>query len=221
VGGLAPSSFDYDSAGRLVSVINGTGTEARSTRYFYNARGDLASVVDAMGSTNQMEYDAAERLVRQTTADGRVVGFAYDGEATLRRSLRRRSATPIHIHPRQLGGRLCAARRGRDYQHRSQAIQSRPAVDPVGARDGQTVSNAYTPAACCHGFGAVGTYHYTYATNGLVTSATSPDGITVSHNYDGYLVRTSAWTGVITGAVTRSVRLRLAPELTPVGGAAR
>jgi hypothetical protein len=50
-----------------------------------------------------------------------------------------------------------------------------------------------------------GTAGYTYhATKGTLTSITSPDGATLAYTYDGFLPLSEAWSGTVTGTVSRA-----------------
>ena len=63
---------------QLRGAVSGTTTTNVSTRYTYDAAGNLASMIDAAGHTTAYTYDAAGRLLTTTDADGGVLRYAYD-----------------------------------------------------------------------------------------------------------------------------------------------
>ena len=98
-GSLLTTRYAFDAAGRLCRVvasstqsdaawdalahpcstpISGSPTTNVSTRYTYDGAGNLATMVDANGSTTTYGYDAAGRETAVTDALGRTVTTAYD-----------------------------------------------------------------------------------------------------------------------------------------------
>ncbi len=72
-------SYSYDSLGRLLTVTN---PEGGVTQYAYDAAHRMTSVIDERGITfvtNQ--FDASDRVTRQTLTDGAVFAFAYTSDA--------------------------------------------------------------------------------------------------------------------------------------------
>ncbi len=88
-----------DGLNRLVEVEERSGAEAYRTRYTWNARGELESIVDALGNVKRFRFDTLSRLVEvddpdrgllrtvyddvgnpieRVDAKGQVIGFSYD-----------------------------------------------------------------------------------------------------------------------------------------------
>lgn len=63
---------------QLRGAVSGTTTTNVSTRYTYDAAGNLASMIDAAGHTTAYGSDAAGRLLTTTDADGGVLVYGYD-----------------------------------------------------------------------------------------------------------------------------------------------
>ena len=74
VTGILPLISSYDTHGRLESVTQGSGTDARVTAFAYrSADGFLDYITDPMGHTVSFdEYDAAGRLKQETLPGSRV-----------------------------------------------------------------------------------------------------------------------------------------------------
>jgi len=74
VPGLAEVSYIYDNRGRLTTVIEGQGEEARMLTISYDsATGYLGQITDALQRTVQFSRDAVGRVLVQTLPDGREI----------------------------------------------------------------------------------------------------------------------------------------------------
>ncbi len=78
------TSYDYDSAGNVLSVIDAAGT----TAYQYDAQDNPTSVTDNRGKTKNAVYDAGGNPTKITYPDGSTDEFAYDRDTGLRSSWR-------------------------------------------------------------------------------------------------------------------------------------
>lgn len=75
----SPSVFNYDSSGRLLSVVKGTAATGSSTiSYAYNTQGEVSKITDGAGRTVSMTYDTAGRLLTQTDALNDVLTLTYN-----------------------------------------------------------------------------------------------------------------------------------------------
>jgi YD repeat-containing protein len=82
-GGLDPSSYAYDSRGRLTTATHGHGANSRVTQMGYGSDGFLSSFTDASGRTTTVSTDAAGRVTEQTLPNGRLVRYAYDASGNV------------------------------------------------------------------------------------------------------------------------------------------
>jgi len=71
---LSPTTFSYDSYGRLTQTAQGD----QLAIYSYDSSGRVASIADAQGNTSQLNYDLADRVKLLTLPSGRTYGFSYD-----------------------------------------------------------------------------------------------------------------------------------------------
>ncbi|MCL6613780.1 MAG: RHS repeat protein [Firmicutes bacterium] len=78
VPGLAPVAFEYDERGRLVSITEGEGLEARVGRLEYNTEGYIARSIDPLGRVTSFEYDAAGRVIAEILPDGSRIPYTYE-----------------------------------------------------------------------------------------------------------------------------------------------
>ena len=80
---LAPVSFEYDAQGRLTTITEGTGADARISRIEYNDQGYIASTADPLNRTTVYEYDEAGRVVAEILPDDRRIPYAYDANGNV------------------------------------------------------------------------------------------------------------------------------------------
>jgi RHS repeat-associated protein len=81
--GFAPTSYEYDGRGRLTKITEGTGTEARTITYTYDAKDRVNSMTDPSSREWRFEYDAARRVVRQIGPNDQTISYAYDKNGNL------------------------------------------------------------------------------------------------------------------------------------------
>ncbi len=81
--GLLPVNATYNANGRLDTLTQGAGPDARAVTFAYDADGYLDSITDALGRSAGFAYDPAGRVTRQTFPDGRAVEFDYDAKGNL------------------------------------------------------------------------------------------------------------------------------------------
>lgn len=83
VGGLEPTSYAYDSRGRLIGVTQGSGTTSRSLAYAYGSDGYLAKVTDPLLQTVIYQRDAVGRVTQANLPGNRVLGVSYDANGNV------------------------------------------------------------------------------------------------------------------------------------------
>ncbi len=204
VPGIADVTMAYDGRGRLQTVTQGSGPDARTTSYVYGANGYLQSITDPIGRTVSFEYDAADRVMQQTLPGSRQVGFGYDANGNLT------SVTPPgkpahvftytdadlpeeYVPPAVPGGGATTYAYNADRQ-----------PDLITRPDGSTLSYLYD------GTGKLkkltisrGEYEYDYsATTGQLTSVSDPGGGTLTYQYAGSLLTGVTRTGTGAGSLT-------------------
>lgn len=204
--GLAPLGYAYDARGRLSSISQGSGSDARSTHFQYGTDGYLASVTDAGSRTTNYKHDAAGRVTKQTLPDGRVIGYQYDANGNLT------ALTPpgreAHVfnystlnqqagyNPPKLDGAATVTQ----YNYNIDKQLTR-----IDRPDGQAVSLAYDAGGrvtqVSHPDDKIG-YGYHPATGQLSEIATRDQ--TLSYAFDGFLSKGETWSGTVSGSVTRS-----------------
>lgn len=201
IAGLAPTSYAYDSNGRLSTVTAGTGANTRTAGLVYDPNtGYLTSVTDSFGRSLALQYDAAGRVTSQTLPDGSAIGFQYDGDGNLTSitppgrpahtfTYTSVDQTSVYSPP---GGSATSY----SYNIDRQLVQiTRP--------DGETLNLTYDTGGKLSTLTIPSgelTYGYIPTTGNLVEIVTS-DGITLAFTYDGFLPKTQTWSGAVSGQV--------------------
>lgn len=72
------NAYEYDAAGRLISVANPDGTAS----YTYDQNGNLLTAADSTGTIEYL-YDALNRPVKYKDIRGNIIEYAYDAAGNL------------------------------------------------------------------------------------------------------------------------------------------
>ncbi|MEW6445169.1 MAG: DUF6531 domain-containing protein [Pseudomonadota bacterium] len=179
------TTFDaYDANGRLLQKTDPNGL---ITRYAYDPRGHLASLVerttDGATRTTAYAYTAAGKLAQVSLPDGRTLGYAYNGALDL-----------VRVTD-NLGGRIDYA-----YDSRGNATQT-AAYDPDGAliRQIQRVHDQHNHLASLNDGGSI-TQHVHDALGRLISQTDPNRNPSTHHGYDALnrLIKTLDASGGVT-----------------------
>ncbi|WP_298302998.1 LysM peptidoglycan-binding domain-containing protein [uncultured Erythrobacter sp.] len=66
------TTFSYDTQGLVKKVVAGSGSDARTTRYWHSSQGVLKFSVDAEGYVKRYDYDNENRLTREISWSNKV-----------------------------------------------------------------------------------------------------------------------------------------------------
>jgi YD repeat-containing protein len=204
---LAPVSLAYDSSGRLETLTEGDGADARTTTLAYDSDGYLAAITDPLGRSKTFGYDAAGRLTREVMTDGNEVLYSYDANGNLTslippsRPAHGFDYTPVDLESQYSPPDVGAGTNATNYSYnldRDLTQVSRP--------DGQSIDLSYDAAGRLQTLSIPrGDYGYGYdATTGQLTGVTAPGGGALAYSYDGSLLTGTTWTREIAGSVARS-----------------
>ncbi|MCB1881453.1 MAG: hypothetical protein KDI54_15605 [Gammaproteobacteria bacterium] len=202
--GLEPVAYAYDARGRLESLTQGAGPDARSVGFAYDANGYLAGITDALGRTAGFTYDPAGRVTAQTFPDSRQVLFAYDAKGNLTgltppgRPEHAFSYTPVDLTAEYVPPDVGAGTNSTGYSYNRDKQLTR-----VLRPDGVSVELAYDAAGRLETLAVPeGDFSYAYhAASGNLNRITAPDGGTLEFGYDGSLLTGATWSGGIAGSV--------------------
>lgn len=204
--GLEPTSYLYDSRGRMTLLAQGAAAE-RAYGYSYDQRGHLASVTDPLSRSTSFSYDAAGRMVQQTSPDGRVTRYSYDASGNLTtlqppgREAHVFDYSAVNLEERYAPPVLDGAESITRYAYNLDKQLTR-----IERPDGELLSFAYDGGGRLSSLDILrGQYRYDYQpVTGQLASINAPDGSSLSYSYDGFLPLSESWTGEIAGSVERS-----------------
>jgi RHS repeat-associated protein len=207
---LEPTSASYDSRGRMATITRGSGGNARTIGFTYNAQGFVASITDPDSRTVQFTYDTAGRATAKSFPATSTVNLTYDAAGNL-----------IAFTP---PGRPAYTFAYSDRNELTQFVP--PAVAGTGPTtyaynvdkqltdlsrpDGKTISLGYdafgrlASRALAENGVTTTTDTFAYDTAGRISSVSRSNGVTVTHLYDGFLHTGESWSGVVSGSVTRT-----------------
>ncbi|MCC8998078.1 MAG: RHS repeat protein [Candidatus Contendobacter sp.] len=202
---LLPVEVGYDAQGRLATVSQGGGADARTLGYAYNPQGYLASVTDPFGRQVRFDYDLAGRVTTQTLPDGRQILYGYDAKGNL--TALTPPGQPAHLF------RYTAVDQTEEYAPPDVGAGSNSTVytyDPdkalssVARPDGQTVAVNHDSAGRVSSLvlqpGNRNLASYAYTATGKLGGITAPDG-GLSYAYSGALLTQTQWTGAVAGNI--------------------
>ncbi|MEW6298461.1 MAG: RHS repeat-associated core domain-containing protein [Thermodesulfobacteriota bacterium] len=205
-GGLAPSAYTYDAHGRIATVTDGTGAEARTWTFTYNAQSYVETITDPIGRVTRFTYDDAGRVLTQTLPDLRVLSYTYDANGNLvsltppGRPAHAFAYSPVDLetayNPPDVPGVVP------DQTDMGYNIDRQ--VTSIARPDGKTITASYDSAgrlaSLAFSRGSVGLSYN--ATTGLMSAVTAPDGVNHAFTYDGSLLTQHALSGPVPGTVS-------------------
>ncbi len=213
VPGLLPTDVEYEPGGRLASLTQGSGVDARTVTFAYKNttitnNGYLDTITDPLGRVVSFDYDQAGRVTTQTLPDGRVIRYTYDPNGNL--TSLTPPGQPAHVFD------YTAIDLPKDYLPPSvkdggtnqtvYTFNKDRQLTQVTRPDGQTVVLDYDTAGRLNKQ-TIGRGQTTYSydpTTGNLNAITAPDGGALAYTYDGALLKNVTWTGAVAGSVTRT-----------------
>ncbi len=209
VTGLEPVAYTYDSLGRLSTITQGTGVDARTSTLSYNTKNELINIQDPLNRTVGFAYDLAGRITTQTLPDTRQIGYAYDANGNVTaitppgKPAHTFAYTPVDLESDYSPPDIGFSPKNTQYTYnldRQLTLVTRP--------DGQTLQLGYEPtggrlSTLTLPGSQVLTYAY-HPSTGNLSTITAPGGSTLSYSYDGSLLTNTAWSGTVAGSVGRT-----------------
>lgn len=191
--GLLPTSFQYDSRGRMTSASVGS----RATQLAYDANGNLDYLVTPDQKIHDYTFDVMGRLTSEAAPGGVMVDYQYDENGNLTvlanpnaisfgfgyTANNQRSAMS---HP--LSG---------NYQYNYDRDRR---LKDVVLPSGRTISNVYNAGALDYTVTPEGVIDYSYLCGGRLTQA-SRGGELMALSYDGPLVTADTRTGTLGASI--------------------
>lgn len=210
VAGFLPVNYTYNSKGNLETIITGTGSASRITRFTYNTKGFLQTIINPLNEGTRFDqYDKVGRVKKQIQPNLSEILYDYDNKGNLTGITP--PGKPVHgfsytsddqeniYTPPNLPGVVNPVTDS-DYSIDQDLERiTRPdgkVVDPVYSASTGELQNIIIPR---------GSYSYTYKpTTRQLDTITTPDANVLTYSYDGHLNKGTSWSGEITGSVTKN-----------------
>ncbi|MEW5925883.1 MAG: RHS repeat-associated core domain-containing protein [Gemmatimonadota bacterium] len=195
--------FDYGADGLVQAVWAhaGNGYRRRVARYGYDERCRLVWAADAGGAECGYEYDAMDRLIRESTRDGEVYEFRYDegGRCVATSGTLGYDAQELVYHEAEHRTEVTDSRGGRWVYEFNEAGQTRLLTSPLGHVRAFAYDEHGRLSSLTDPNGNVTVYRF--GTNGHCSAIVDPTGAAEEFTYSadhclvGYTDRTgSVWT---------------------------
>jgi RHS repeat-associated protein len=229
--GITTINFTYDANGRLSTITQ--GARVTTNTYFGSGatKGYLATIQNALNQTTSFTADAVGRTLTQTEPDGAVIGFGYDANSNLT------SVTPPgkpeHIQTYTATNEL------ESYEppvlddvpnpETTYTYNAERKLTGTIRPDGVSLTRSYDSAGRLSLITMpTGTILHEYYDNtvcvgcapGSLKRLTGPGTSIIDLTYDGSLLRSTTWSGAVSGSVawTHDNDFRTATETVTPGG---
>jgi RHS repeat-associated protein len=214
---FAHASYSYDARGRLTSIGQGEGDEARGAAMGYDEEQGALRMTDALSRTQQLRFDSSGRPSLAILPGDRRVGFGYDGRGNLTaitppgRALHSVEYTVTGLPSAYLPPRL-----GDQDQPATQTYDSDGQLTTFTRPGGQAVNFGYDNVGRLRRVtlarGEIAAIHD--PTTSYLTSLSAPGNLKLAYSYDGMLPTGETWSGPIAGQVgwVYDDRLRVASQ---------
>jgi RHS repeat-associated protein len=215
VAGLNLVNFVYDTQGRLTTVTQGSGMEARTNTISYNALNQISSITDPLFRNIVFNYDLAGRITRQMLPDGREINYLYDANGNVTsitppsRPSHAFTYTPVNLEEQYLPPSPLWGEGGGEGWKTTYSYNLDKQVTLITRPDGQTVSLDYDTGGRLSTMTSSGVIPaqagiqigYTYDSAGRL-STISNVGQSLSFAYDGSLLTGTTWSGTVSVGFT-------------------
>lgn len=200
--------YGYDDRGNVSSITNGSGSDARISRYVFNSSGKPVSSMNPAYITTQYAYNEADYMTNLTVASTTHIQYTRDASGnilTIRTPeyhMHSFSYTPDNLiaayYPPSVGGSSNAT---------YWSYLSPEKLHTITFADGVVERFDYDEAGrlAAHAYPGGGeVYQYGGPMGGaMLTGIHSSNGVSLSYTYDGSIMLEEIWSGPVTGSVSR------------------
>jgi RHS repeat-associated protein len=214
--GLAPLRYDYDNRGRLICVTQGISPTVRVSAFAYGTDGFTSAITDAAGRQATLARDAADRVITHTLANNTQILYVYDLNSQLS-GLQPpdRPAQTLMYTPIDLVASYSAATTPTQY-----AYDPDRQISTITRPDGAVIQAGYDAVGQLNSLTTPrGQTVYTYSqTTGQLIAIGAPQNIGLAYTYNGFLLKSEAWSGPIAATITRTYNADLRLGMLGIAG---
>ncbi|MFT4724310.1 MAG: RHS repeat-associated protein [Colwellia sp.] len=212
VNNLVPTTFIYNTEGRVATITQGIGVNSRETNLAYYSSGTqqgfLEGITDTTNRETNFSYDNAGRLITQTLPNGNDINFNYDANGNITSITPANNETHIFDYTQvdKNSSYMPPAVAEIPQSSTQYSYNLDKQLELISLPDGQKVDYVYH-ATKGHKIQTKiprGNFDYAYnAITGQINQVTAPDGGKVVFTYDGHLVLATQSSGTINGKVNQ------------------
>ena len=191
--GINPTTYVYDTKGRLTSTTTGERTQSIT----YDSKGNIATITDAEGKVTTMEYDVMDRIVKTTSPLGASLVYSYDnnGNMTMLRTPKSNDHTFTFNKVNKKVGYISAKASSTTYEYDLER-KLKKVIYPSGKER----ENIYTKGLLTSVKTAEGTNVLEYNCLKNITKSTYGSE-SISYLYDGTLLSSLTYSGLLTKTI--------------------
>lgn len=193
VGTLTPTTFTYDTKGRVTKEATGS----RETLYSYDPKGNMATITDPRGKVTRYGYDVMDQVTTVTYPDGTTEQFSYDFNGNL---LTRTVPTPADHSFTYNGVDKATSYTSPLQKSTTYTYDKNRRVTQVTRPSGKTINNTYDKGRLVSTTTPEGTTNYSYLFANKVGSITNGSE-SFTYGYDGDLLTSITQSGVLKQAI--------------------
>lgn len=193
VTGLIPTTYAYDTKGRLSSSTIGERTQSIT----YDNKGNIATVTDAEGKVTSMEYDVMDRVISNTSPSGASLVYSYDknGNMTMLRTQKSNEHTFTFNKVNKKVGYSSAKASTTTYEYDLER-KLKKVIYPSG----KELENIYTKSLLTSVKTAEGTNIFEHDCLENITKSTYGSE-SIAYLYDGTLLSSLTYNGLLTKSI--------------------
>jgi RHS repeat-associated protein len=194
VSGLYPTTFNYDTRGRLVSATTGS----RTSSVAYDNQGNIASRTDALGSSMTYTYDSMNRLTQLRAPNSDLTAFDYDLNGNMTVLTNPKSVTNTFDYTGNNQRKTWAAPLSGSYAY---TYDKERKLKTITFPSGKSISNVYAKGLLASTTTPEGMTSYSYGCGSNLSNAVRGSE-KVSFTYDGSLIKTDTRSGTLSQAIS-------------------
>ena len=194
VSGLSPSNYSYNARGRLTGVSVGS----RTTTIAYDPNGNIDYIITPDNKTFDYTIDIMGRLKYEYRPDGTVIAYDYDNNGNMTALTNPKSIANTFDYTANDQRKLWATPLSGSYLY---SYDKERKLKTITFPSGKLITNTYTNGLLTSAQTPEGITNYTYGCSSLMTGAARGTEA-IAYTYDGSLLKTDTRTGLLNQSIS-------------------
>ncbi|WP_428737715.1 RHS repeat-associated core domain-containing protein [Sulfurimonas sp.] len=209
-GTLTPTTYEYDTKGRVVSETTGD----RVVSYTYDQRGNIATITTPNNETTNYEYDVMDKVTKITYPNGNTELYAYDANGNMTRLS---TPTPTDFTFTYNGVDKRTSLISPSNYTTSYTYNKNRKLTSITRPSGATITNNYTNDRLSSTVTPEGTINYNYLFADQLSSI-SMGSESIEYSYDGDLLTSLTQNGTLDQSINYTYNNDFAVTSTSYAG---